>query len=244
MQNRIPSMTIKKISPVKASAIFIGFTAWFFVLLFTLLPWLKQTFAINPALYWFITGYFLFIPIFGYAIIAARREGNRGIRPVLQALNIRRLSKTEWIWSIGGLVLVFLGTGVIFGLSFLLTEYAGIRPLSTTPWFMEMQPFEGRDQLLLLVWLPMFFFNIVGEELLWRGYIQARLHGKYAWLLCSLLWMIFHLPFGIDLMIMLIPVVFIIPYVYSKTGNTVTAIFIHGIYNGPIFVMVALGYME
>lgn len=109
---------------------------------------------------------------------------------------------------------------------------------------MEMQPFEGHDRLLLLVWLPMFFFNIAGEEMLWRGYIQTRLAGKYAWLLFSVLWMMFYLPFGMDLMIMLIPVVLIIPYVYSKTGNTVTGIFIHGIYNGPIFMRVALRYME
>ncbi len=45
-------------------------------------------------------------------------------------------------------------------------------------------------------------------------------------------------------MIMLIPVILIIPYVYPKTGNTSTGIFIHGIYNGPIFVMVALGVVK
>ncbi len=38
-----------------------------------------------------------------------------------------------------------------------------------------------------------------------------------------------------------IPVILIIPYVYSKTKNTLTGIFIHGIYNGPIFILVALG---
>ena len=116
--------------------------------------------------------------------------------------------------------------------------------LSTTPWFMEMHPFQGTEKLLLLVWLPMFFFNIVGEEILWRGYIQTRLEVKNTWIICSLLWMIFHLPFGIDLMIMLIPVILIIPYVYSKTKNTLTGVFIHGIYNGPIFILVALGIIK
>jgi len=87
----------------------------------------------------------------------------------------------------------------------------------------------------------MFFFNIVGEEILWRGYIQARLQGKYSWLLCSFLWLLFHLPFGIDLMIMLIPVITIIPYIFYKTKNTLVGILIHGVYNGPLFVLVALG---
>ena len=109
---------------------------------------------------------------------------------------------------------------------------------------MEMKPFQGIEKLFLFIWLPMFFFNIVGEEILWRGYIQTRLSAKYSWLLCSLLWMIFHLPFGIDLIIMLIPVIIIIPYAFYKTQNTLVGIFIHGIYNGPLFVAVALGLIK
>jgi membrane protease YdiL (CAAX protease family) len=179
--------------------------------------------------------------LFVYSIAAVRKEGNNDIKSVLQALNVRRLSSKDWIYSVTGLLLVFIFTGIIFAVASLLNRYYGIRPLSTTPWFMEIHPFQGKEILLLFVWLPMFFFNIVGEELLWRGYIQIRLQGKYAWLLCSLLWLIFHIPFGLDLMIMLIPVILIIPYVYAKTNNTMTDIFIHGIYNGPLFIIVALG---
>lgn len=237
-------MPNKKLNSLKATTIFIGFTAYFFMLLFTLLPFLKNTFTLNPALYWFITGYFLFIPLFVFSLVATKLEGNDRLRNILTELDIKKFSKADWIYSVSGLILVFLLTGVIFGISGLLSKYFGLRALSTTPWFMEMHPFEGKDKLLLLVWLPMFFFNIVGEELLWRGYIQKRMSGKYAWLICSLLWMVFHLPFGLDLMIMLVPIVLIVPYVYSKTKNTVNGIFIHGIYNGPIFVLVALGFMK
>ena len=116
--------------------------------------------------------------------------------------------------------------------------------LSTVPWFMEMKPFKGYEKLFLLIWLPMFFFNIVGEEILWRGYIQSRLQNKYSWIICSLLWMLFHLPFGLDLMIILIPVIIILPFIFYKTHNTLTGIFIHGIYNGPIFIAVATGLIK
>ena len=78
----------------------------------------------------------------------------------------------------------------------------------------EMRPYQGIEKLLLFIWFPMFFFNIVGEEILWRGYIQNRMKSKYAWIACSLLWLIFHLPFGIDFIIMLIPVIIIIPYAF------------------------------
>jgi membrane protease YdiL (CAAX protease family) len=237
-------MIQSKISPVKAIVIFTIFTVYFFLLLFTLLPFLKSNYSINPAIYWFITGYFLFIPLFVLAFLMVRFEGNYGLKEMISALNIKPFSKKDWKYSIIGLFLVFAFTGLIFGISFLLNKFFGIRPLTTTPWFMEMHPFQGIEKLLLLIWLPMFFFNIVGEEILWRGYIQTRLQGKYSWPLCSSLWLLFHLPFGFDLIIMLIPIIIIIPYIFNKTNNSLTGIFIHGIYNGPLFVLVALGVIK
>lgn len=237
-------MKQKIVTPIKATVIFTVFTAYFFLLLFTLLPFLKSNYSINPALYWFITGYFLFIPLFAFAFLRVRLEGNMELKHMVSALNIRPLSKKDLKYSIAGLLLTFALTGLVFGASFLLNKYLGIRPLTTTPWFMEMHPFKGHERLLLLIWLPMFFFNIVGEEILWRGYIQARLHAKYSWLLCSFLWLMFHLPFGIDLQIMLIPIIIIIPYIFDKTRNTLVGIFIHGIYNGPLFILVALGFIK
>ena len=237
-------MTKKRITPIKATLIFIVSTAYFFLLLFTLLPFLKSNLSINPALYWFITGYFIFIPLFVYALMMVKYEGNKGIKQILPALNIKSFTKKDRAYSVVGLLFVFIFTGLIFCVSFLLNKYFSIRLLTTTPWFMEMHPFQGIEKLLLLIWLPMFFFNIVGEEFLWRGYIQNRLQGKYSWLLCSLLWLLFHLPFGIDLMIMLVPVIIIIPYAFYKTQNTLVGIFIHGIYNGPLFVAVALGLIK
>jgi membrane protease YdiL (CAAX protease family) len=123
----------------------------------------------------------------------------------------------------------------------LLNRWFGIPMLSTTPWFMEMRPFRGGEKLLLLAWLPMFFFNIAGEELLWRGYLQSRLPGPGAWMLCSVLWLVFHLPFGPGLMVLLVPVIVIIPFCFQRTGNALVGVFIHGMFNGPMFVAIALG---
>ncbi|MFC1569236.1 CPBP family intramembrane glutamic endopeptidase [bacterium] len=232
------------LSVKKAVLIFFIATLWFFLLLLTLFPWMRSQFTFNGALYWFITGFFLFIPLFAYAIIAVKAEGNQSAEQIRQALYIRKLTRQDFMAVIYGLLGVFISSGLIFGGSMLLHKYTGIRQLNTVPWFMEMSPFQGSDKLLLLVWLPMFFFNIVGEELLWRGYIQARLKIKNAWLLISLLWIGFHLPFGLDLLMILLPITLILPYVFHKTHNTLTGILIHGIYNGPIFVAVALGLMK
>jgi len=227
--------------PQKKSILtFLTATVYFYFLLFTLLPFLKSTFTLNPALYWFITGYFLFVPLFITAILLTRSEST----DIFTRLYLKRFSKKDWQYAISGLLIVFILSGAIFGCSMLLHKYCDFRLLKAVPWFMEMKPFIGTDKLLLFVWLPMFFFNIVGEEILWRGYIQARLPGKYSWVLCSTLWMIFHLPFGFDLMIVLIPIVIVIPYIFSKTQNSLIGIFIHGIFNGPIFVAVALGLIK
>ena len=90
----------------------------------------------------------------------------------------------------------------------------------------------------------MFFFNMYGEELLWRGYILPRqeLHFKEnAWILNAVLWMLFHLCFGIQLMIMLVPIMIVLPYAVQKTQNTNVGLLIHALLNGPMFILVSLG---
>ena len=234
---------MKRISPGHALAIFAGFTAYFFLLLLTVYPFLAANITWNPVLNWFVTGYLLFIPIFAYAVIAVKGEGRSNLPGIFEGLRIRPMSARDWKYAVSGLALVFLFTGVIFGMSSLLNEHLGVRELSTTPWFVELSPLQGLERLLLLVWLPMFFFNIVGEEILWRGYIQRRISAQHGWLICAFLWWLFHLPFGLDLLIMLLPVTIVVPYVFHKTQSTLACVFIHGVYNGPVFVAVALGAM-
>lgn len=237
-------MTEERITNLNAALIFGLFTCYFFLLLYTLLPFLKNNFIINSSLYWFIIGYFLFIPIFLFPIAALPTASKKSFARLKNELFFKPFSKRDWAYAITGLLLTIVLTGIIFLGSFVLNKYFNVRMIKTTPWFIEMQPYEGIETLYLLVWLPMFFFNIVGEEILWRGYIQSRLKGKYSWLLCTFLWLGFHLPFGLDLMIMLVPVMIIIPYIFSKTQNTAIGIFIHGLYNGPTFIAVALGLLK
>ena len=214
-------------------------TLCFYFLLMVFLPLLKNTFSFHPSItYWFITGSALFVPLFLYAIHMAKKEGNEGINQILLALDVKPFSDRDWIYASTGLSLLFVLDGVIVVVLSLLNT-----PLSTGPWFLEIHELVGNERFLLLVWLFMLFFNICGEEFLWRGYLQKRLPGKSSWILCSFCWLAFHTPFGIDLMIMLLPAVMIIPYIYSQTRNTLACIFIHGLYNGPIFVAIALGYI-
>ncbi len=231
----------KKLGYPRAAAIFLGFTAYFYLLVLFLIPWLKANFALNPALHWFITGYCLFTPILAGAILLARREDRVSIKA---ALAVKPLSRKDWRYALGGTLLCFILSGGIMGAASAAAGLLGTRPLNPTPWFMAFEPFVGSERLLLLVWLPMFTLNILGEELMWRGYIQTRLAGRYAWLFISLFWLVFRLPFGIDLLIMLLPIVLILPYAMHKTGNTTVGILIHALYNGPSFILIALGIIR
>jgi len=239
----LPPARVPRLSPAAAAAVFLFFTAWFYLLLRTLLPLLKANYAWHPALYWFVTGGFLFAPLLMFALWRAFAEGNRGMRETLAALHLKPFSGRDWRWSLAGLLAVLLLTGTVFGAVWLLCRHFGWAMPSTTPWFMEMRPLAGVERLLLLAWLPMFFLNIVGEELLWRGYIQGRLRGRGAWVLCSGLWLVFHLPFGPGVMLMALPAILVIPYAFHKTRNTLVGIFIHGLFNGPAFVAIALGLL-
>ena len=234
---------MKTVSPSHASAIFVGFTAYFFFLLSTLYPFLAANVAWNPVLNWFVTGYALFIPIFAYAVLAVRNEGHDTIPSILAGLGIRPMCARDWKFALAGLAITFALTGLIFGASSALSDLFGVREMSTEPWFVSLSPLQGAERLLLLVWLPMFFFNIVGEEILWRGYIQRRITSRHGWLVCACLWWIFHLPFGPDLLIMLLPITIVVPYVFHRTQSTLACVFIHGVYNGPLFVVIALGAM-
>lgn len=130
------------------------------------------------------------------------------------------------------------------GISKFLHSSYGIPKIETTPSFMKFEPFQGTERFLLLVWGIMFFFNIFGEELMWRGYILPRQEirlGKNAWIFNALLWVLFHVCFGIQLMILLFPIMFILPYSVQKTQNTTVGIYIHALINGPAFILVSLG---
>ena len=224
----------------KAASIFLGFTAYFYLLVRFFIPWLRAHLAMNPAMYWFVTGYSLFSPMLAAALWLARREGRASIR---EALALKPMTRRDWGCALGGTLLCFAFSGGIMAASS--ARLFGARPLDPEPWFMAFEPFAGSEKLLLFVWLPMFALNILGEELLWRGYIQTRLEGRpHGWLFVALFWLVFHAPFGSDLMIMLLPIVLILPYAVHKTRNTAVGIAIHALYNGPTFVLIALGVLR
>lgn len=222
------------------SGAFLLITLW-------LIPLLRQKTGIHPALAWFAGGSFLFAGLFVAALLLCRRDGYRSLRAMRSRMRFVRMSSRDWKWSFGGLLLVFVLSGLIMAVSQWLHNRYGLPLIDPTPDFLAFEPFQGRERWLLAAWFFMFFFNMMGEEMLWRGYIlprQEMYFGTPAWWINSALWMVFHICFGLSLMILLVPVMLVLPYVVHKTQNTWTGVFIHAVFNGPMFVLVSLGVIQ
>ena len=93
---------------------------------------------------------------------------------------------------------------------------------------------------LLLLYATILFFNIVGEEFWWRGFLLPRMeraYGRHAWLLHGLLWNLFHLFKWWDLL-NLLPICLLISYFSQKTGRNWPALIAHLLFNGLGFGLV------
>ncbi len=231
-----------------SSVLFGLFTLLLFSIVTYVLPYLRDGQELHPALSWFIGGTFIFKPMLLLAIGLAWAQSRfttwAGLR---QALGLRPLSRRDWRYSLLGLGGIFAGMGLIVGIAYILNRYANFPPLSMTPPALSFPPFVGNERWLLLAWAVMFFFNIVGEECLWRGYILQRQIprlGLYAWLVNGAFWALFHLPFGWSMVIMAAPAFLIVPFVFQQTRNTTTGIVMHGLMNGPVFVAISLGLVN
>lgn len=202
------------------------------------IPILNEDYGLIPILSWFMTGGILvFLPLFVIAILLAKKEtSSADFKTIAHALNLSSMNKRDWKFALVGLLATFIFSAII-----MLFIKNNIQNFDPSPGFMKFDGFTPDQYWMILLWLPFFFFNIVGEELMWRGYILPRQKNSYKSLvLHSFLWGVFHLAFGLELLITLIPILIILPYSVYKTKNTLVGIFIHGIFNGSGFLLIAL----
>jgi membrane protease YdiL (CAAX protease family) len=109
---------------------------------------------------------------------------------------------------------------------------------------MDSSSLSNDNWWIYLAWLPFLFFNIMGEECMWRGYIMPRqevVYGRWTWLVHGSFWLLFHAPFGWQLMITLVPVLYIESYIVQKRRNTWTGVLIHVVFGVIGFLSVSQG---
>jgi len=203
---------------------------------------LLQGHLVGPnILCWFIAGGTVFFCLFAGAFVAFWIERRRvSLAGFAQRFRLRAMRLADVLWSLGVLIGCGMLSAAIIGAWTLASDtfpFLGKPDLS--PPFMHVEPLTHQTLWVLLAWLPLFFFNIAGEELWWRGYMlprQEQSHGGMAWVVHGLGLAVFHLPLGVHLTIIASPVLFGLPFVVQRQRNLWTGFIVHGIFNAGGFL--------
>jgi membrane protease YdiL (CAAX protease family) len=195
--------------------------------------------GVEPIVGWFVLGGLVFATLIVAGCLSLRAEGKRTTSSWLGRLRFFPLNRSDWLWTIGGIAGVGVSTGVVMAL----LAVTGVAE-TVQPAFLILTPL-GADRLwILLVWLPFWLLNILGEEFLWRGVILPRQElafGRYAWLANRAGWLVFHLAFGRVVVLLVTPIIFILPWIVQRQRNSSIGVIIHAALNGPAFIAIALG---
>lgn len=189
--------------------------------------------------------------LFAFAFGFAQAEGVPiNLAGLAQRFRLKKLTWRQAGWLLAGLLLMGVlsilvapvGAWTVRALPFL-------KPPATFPPFLDPAIQSQASPALFASWmgpeaagnwgwallaLTSFFFNIMGEELYWRGLLlprQEKVHGRWTWLVHGLMWNLFHLPVYPWYLIAGLPATLIISFVAQKTQNSWTAILLHGISN-------------
>ena len=205
------------------------------------IPILRERLEGPDVLCWFVAGSSVFVCLFVAAFVGFWIEKGRiTFAGFSSRFRLHRISFADLYWSLGTLVVCgILSAGIL-----LLWKVTPLRVPNLSPSFLHMEPLTKDTYWVLVAWLPLFFFNIAGEELWWRGFIlprQEQQHDRAAWIIHGLLLALFHLPLGLDLTIVVSPFLFGLPFVVQRRKNIWTGFIVHGLLNGGGFLAVAFG---
>ena len=206
-----------------------------------LIPFLSQLTGIEIVVSWFLVAALgIFIPLLLLAIFLLDREGLAWNRRLWQErLRFKKLTASDLKWTLAGFLAIMAGSLLIIEL---MTAFAG--SFHSQPPFMTFDALGPGRYWILAVWFPYWIFNIMGEEILWRGVLfprQEAKFGRWTWLVHGFCWGLFHIAFGWKLLVTLLPILFIQSFVVQKTQNTWTGVILHAGINGPSFVAISLG---
>ena len=194
--------------------------------------------------------------LFVLAFVSVRREGVPwALSALARRFRLRRLSWRDALWVLAAFAVMFVASLVLAPLRApilgLLPELPESFPPLINPTLQNQElpgavaNWIGSEALggwqPVLAILILFFFNIFGEELYWRGTLmprQALVHGEWTWLVHGLLWNLFHLPLYPWYLVFGLPITLCLSFVAQRTGNTWTAILLHALGNLPLTLLV------
>lgn len=234
-------MKLTKLGFVGSFSIYLAAAVLMFVLTHFLIPCLSETTGMETVFYWFVVaGSGVFTPLIITGLFILKSEGYKiSWQTITGRLRFKRLTSKDLLLTFAGLVAVGMLSAILMKVLEMM-----IGKFDHSPAFMQFEPLSKGRYWLLLVWVPYWITNILGEEFLWRGVMLPRQEvafGKYAWLIHGFGWGLFHIAFGWQLLVTLIPLIFIQSYLVQKTGNSWVGVIMHGGLNGPAFIAICFG---
>ncbi len=206
----------------------------------------------------FLIGYFIlfyapFFLLFATAVIFYKHDIRKlSWESFKDYFRLTTLDKKALFWTIG-LILFWLVS--YFGLGFTQKIIAEI-PLFSPPAFFPPEinplkkmvtgelmgtPLKG-NYWIIIVYIIGWFFNIFGEELLFRGYLlprQEMKYGKHAWIVNGALWTLWHSFWKWNL-ISLFFTCMSLSFVAQKTKSSLPGIIVHGSLNFIPVIMILI----
>lgn len=175
----------------------------------------------------FVVHFTFFIGMIIAAIVGYRLEMRQhSWQDFLSRMRLRRMTGVDWNCMTGAIAaFAFLYFG---GLA--ITNIA----LERIGWD---HPEFGMITKTTLDWVLFFIlliFNVLGEELWWRGYILPRqelTHGNKAWIVQGILWAFFHIYKWWEVPAMILPAL-VVPFMAQRRHSTTPGIVMHYLLNG------------
>ncbi len=245
-------MEIKRIKPIRlgtSAIIFFGAALLFLVLERMVLPFLNDRGVSQPIMFLVMAS--PHVIFFIGALIGFLLEGHPlNWDSLMSRFRYKKIKGKKWLWTLL-YVVVFVGL-YLFVYTFALPLVKIIHAwFPTTELLTDIMsdgetfvgyPLKGNWWLLGL-FMVLYFFNIMGEEFLWRGYLfprQEKTHGKRTWVVHGLLWTSFHLfaPYNA---IMVFPGAMFMSYITQRIQNNTVFLIAHAMLNGIPVVMLIMG---
>jgi membrane protease YdiL (CAAX protease family) len=221
-------------------SLFLGLGTTAFMLLTLGTPKVAKALDLSKSDALMATNTVLFVILGGLALTFYLMEGREltwsGIK---SRFRIENLSRRNWGLVALGVLIV---DGSYIGLQVARQPIASLVPeWMKNPYRMETAMDHSGDYVGLLFFTGLILFNVISEEMLWRGYILPRQelqHGKRAWWIHGLQWTCFHWFKPWDL-IALLPGALVYGWLSTRTRSMVPGLVLHIGLNGLGILMFA-----
>ena len=254
MRDHDSAPALKPMGFPHAALLFAVPSALIYFLVYVVMPWLNErgvNLLLNALLC--IVGPLALMLV--AAIVAYRMEGNSWNWPAFrERYRLRGLSGKLWLVTLGLFLFMMASDAVLMPTVQWLIQFDFFKPPDFLPPMVDPRvdssgmkdlmgvPLAG-SWWLIPMYIGILIFNILGEELWWRGYILPRqelVHGSSTWIVHGVLWDLFHFFWKWQLL-SLLPTCLAISFVAQRWKNTTPGIVVHFVANGLALIPLTMG---